>query len=143
MAPFSFPAALLLLSCVATAAAPPPFPHSAARGPLASADDCKAGLCGGMANYPVAPGMRFYSTFNVPGLPLNKSAIKNDITFFIYQNIFFDGGPGQCVDCRMNQFVNQLMLGNPLYSSTGPPDYNPRACRFAAFYKAPYPAPFS
>ena len=25
----------------------------------------------------------------------------------------------------MNQFVNQLMLGQPLYGSTGPPDYNP------------------
>lgn len=69
--------------------------------------------------------MRFYATFNVPGLPLNKTAIENDITFFIYQNIFFDGGPGQCKDCRMNQFVNQLMLGQPLYSSTGPPSYDP------------------
>lgn len=78
-----------------------------------------------MANYPVAPGMRFYTTFNVPGLPLNASAIENDITFFIYQNIFFDGGPGECADCRMNQFVNQLMLGQPLYGSTGPPNYDP------------------
>ena len=25
----------------------------------------------------------------------------------------------------MNQFVNQLMLGQPLYGSTGPPSYNP------------------
>lgn len=99
--------------------------RSPARGPLGSSDDCKQGLCGGMANYPVAPGMKFNTTFNVPGLPLNKSAIQNDITFFIYQNIFFDGGPGQCANCKMNQFVNQLMLGQPLYGSTGPPNYNP------------------
>jgi hypothetical protein len=36
-----------------------------------------------MARYPVAPGIKFYSTFNVPGLPLNQSAIENDVTFFI------------------------------------------------------------
>lgn len=52
---------------------------------IASSGDCKASLCGGMATYPVAPGMQFYSTFNVPGLPKNQSAIENDITFFIYQ----------------------------------------------------------
>ena len=63
----------------------PAQPRSAARsrGAVAAADDCKAGLCGGMARYPVAPGIRFYSTFNVPGLPLNQSAIENDVTFFI------------------------------------------------------------
>ena len=112
---------LLFLTCSAFAYS---IPHSTARG-VHSADDCKAGVCGGMANYPIAPGMRFYSTFNVPGLPLNQSAIENDITFFIYANIFFDGGPGQCKDCKMNQFVNQLMLGQPLYGSTAPPSYNP------------------
>ena len=83
-------------------------PRSRTRGD-SSSDSCKAGVCGGMANYAVAPGMVFYSTFNVPGLPKNASAIKNDITFFIYQNIFFDGGPGQCKDCRMNQ----LCVGAP------------------------------
>ena len=36
-----------------------------------------------MANYAVAPGMVFYSTFNVPGLPKNQSAIENDVTFFM------------------------------------------------------------
>lgn len=61
-------------------------PRSSARSHgIASSGDCKASLCGGMANYPVAPGMQFFSTFNVPGLPKNKSAIENDITFFIYQ----------------------------------------------------------
>ena len=122
--------ALLLLVAGAAAAstAHPRPPRSVARAgkhAAATADDCKAGLCGGMARYAVAPGMRFYSTFNVPGLPLNQSAIDNDITFFIYQNIYFDGGPGECEQCKMNQFVNQLMLGNPLYGSTGPPRYDP------------------
>jgi hypothetical protein len=117
-------------SAASSAAAPalmPAQPRSAARsrGAAAAADDCQAGLCGGMARYPVAPGIRFYSTFNVPGLPLNQSAIENDVTFFIYQNVFFSGGQGVCEMCKMNQFVNQLMLGQPLYGSTGPPDYNP------------------
>ena len=98
--------------------------RSSSRG-IAKTDDCKAGVCGGMAQYAVAPGMKFYTTFNVPGLPLNQSAIENDITFFIYSNIFFDRNPGQCPDCKMNQFVNQLMLGQPLYGSTGAPDYDP------------------
>jgi len=53
--------------------------RSSARG-VTPAADCKASICGGMANYPVAPGMQFYATFNVPGLPLNRSAIENDIT---------------------------------------------------------------
>jgi hypothetical protein len=112
------------LSTALSSATKDSLPRSSARG-VTSADDCKPGVCGGMANYPVAPGIRFYSTFNVPGLPLNKSAIENDITFFIYSNIFFDGGKGQCPQCKMNQFVNQLMLGQPLYGSTGPPNYDP------------------
>lgn len=114
---------LVVLSILASACAVT-LPRSAARG-IAPADDCKASVCGGSASYPVAPGTKFYSTFNVPGLPQNQSAIENDVTFFIYSNIFFDGGRGQCADCRMNQFVNQLMLGNPLYASTGPPRYDP------------------
>ena len=116
--------ALFALAATPAAAAPAPRqPHSAARG-VTGKDDCKAGLCGGMARYEVAPGIRFYSTFNVPGLPLNASA-WNDVTYFIYTNIFFDGGQGVCEQCKMNQFVNQLMLGSPLYGSTGPPDYDP------------------
>ena len=111
---------LILSSSSANGSAFLPRSRGAAR-----ADDCKASICGGMANYAVAPGMTFYTTFNVPGLPLNQSAIENDITFFIYANIFFDGGAGQCRDCRMNQFVNQLMLGQPLYGSTGAPNYDP------------------
>jgi len=116
-------ACLLLAAAVAAARLPPSL--SLARGSSA-AGDCKAGVCGGMADYAVAPGMRFFSTFNVPGLPLNKTAIEADVTFFIYANVFFDGGPGQCKDCRMNQFVSQLMLGNPLYASTGPPGFDPQ-----------------
>lgn len=140
-------AGLLSTALLLCAAAAISQPQSSARG-VSLGDACKAGVCGGsafcvctlalfqlldpltppppsVATYPVAPGMRFYSTFNVPGLPLNKTAIETDVTFFIYTNIFFDGGPGQCPSCRMNQFVNQLMLGQPLYGSTGPPSYDP------------------
>lgn len=98
-----FTTALLCVSAAAAAAAASAsasvaLPRSRARGRPAAAADCRAGICGGMANYAVAPGMRFYSTFTVPGLPLNKTAIDSDITFYIYANIFFDGGPGQCRD---------------------------------------------
>merc|ERR1719272_2621966 len=55
---------------------------------------------------------------NVPGYPKKMDGI----TYFIYFNIFFSGkGHG-----RMNQFVPQLMLGNPLCNSSGPPDYKPQ-----------------
>ena len=118
---------LLAAAAVAAGAAaaatlrPRTLPRSAARARGGVVDaPCKAGLCGGMARYPALPGTRFYSTFSVPGLPLNASAAE-DVTFFIYTNIFFDGYR----DGTMNQFVNQLMLGNPLSGSTGAPDYLP------------------
>ena len=96
------------------------LPRSRSRG-VSGTEPCKAGLCGGMAKYPVSPGISFYSTFNVPGLPKNQSAYL-DVTYFIYTNIFFDGG---CPQGKMNQFVNQLMLGSPLFNSSGPPSYDP------------------
>eukprot|EP01079_Euglenida_sp_SAG-EU17-18_P002094 gene2095-3050_t len=80
---------------------------------------CKGGLCAGMAHYPVGTGVHFYSEFDVPGLP----AKVDGITDFIYFNIFFGNPKGG--DGKMNQFVPQLMLGNPLCNSTGPPDYKP------------------
>lgn len=91
------PLLLLLLALVATATGSAALalprsagsaltqPRSTARGPRSAPDDCKAGVCGGSASYPVAPGIRFYATFNVPGLPLNKTAIESDVTFFIYR----------------------------------------------------------
>ena len=63
---------------------------------------CQGGPCGGMADYPTAPGIVYEAVFDVPGLP-----VKSDgICYYIYFNIFFSGkGHGQ-----MNQFVPQLML---------------------------------
>ena len=56
-------------------------------------------------------------SFVMPGKP----AKTDGICFYIYFNIFFSGkGDGQ-----MNQFVPQLMLGNSLTNSSGPPDYKP------------------
>lgn len=93
----------------------------AMRGHVAAKDDCASGLCGGIASYPVAarrPGdTRFYAEFDVPALP----KAVDGITDFIYFNIFFSGYK----DGKMNQFVPQLMLGNPLCNSTGPPEYKP------------------
>ena len=91
----------------------PPNPSS-----YAEAAHCNGGLCGGQAHYPVA-GATFNATFNVPGLPVDPTGT----TFFVYFNIFFPDPKGSWG--RMNQFVPQLMLGNPLAASTGPPDYAP------------------
>lgn len=79
---------------------------------------CKGGACAGQAVYPVGVGIHYYGEFDVPALP----AKLDGITYFIYFNIFFgDSKPNG----RMNQFVPQLMLGNPLCESTGPPLYKP------------------
>ena len=87
--------------------APPPVPGS-----------CHGGPCGGMAHYPTAPGIEYYAEFDVPGKP----KVTEGICFYIYFNIFFSGkGHG-----RMNQFVPQLMLGNSLTASSGPPEYRPK-----------------
>merc|ERR1719476_253441 len=82
-------------------------------------DKCKAGACAGVTYYPVDPGNEWYAEFDVPRLP----AKIDDITHFIYFNIFFrDSKPHG----KMNQFVPQLMLGEPLCGSTGPPLYKPK-----------------
>jgi hypothetical protein len=79
---------------------------------------CHGGPCGGMAHYPTAPGIAYYAEFDVPGMPKKMDGI----CYYIYFNIFFSGkGHG-----RMNQFVPQLMLGNSLTSSSGPPAYKPK-----------------
>jgi hypothetical protein len=57
------------------------------------------------------------------------------ICYYIWTDIFFgDMGYGS-----MNQFVPQLILGNALDSSSGPPDYKPawgmhKKWAFAAHY---------
>jgi len=84
----------------------------------ANVGHCAGGLCAGLAHYPVGPGNRFYAEFDVPKLPED---VDTSLTFYIYFNIFFgDVKPG-----KMNQFVPQLMLGEPLCDSSGPPLYKP------------------
>ena len=90
-------------------------------------DACKGSACCGMAHYPVGDPQLgttiFSSVFDVPGLP--TAEVDTSITDFIYFNIFFAGGAPSGL---MNQFVPQLMLGEPLCNSTGPPYYKPLWC---------------
>jgi hypothetical protein len=55
----------------------------------------------------------------VPGLPVAGS---DEITYYIWTDIFF----GDASLGRMNQFVPQLMFGNVLDESSGPPKYLPK-----------------
>ena len=76
---------------------------------------------GGNASYPVGTAstgfLRLYSEMTVPAYP----RAQDGITYFIWTDLFFaDEGTG-----IMNQFVPQLLLGEVLSGSTGPPDYNP------------------
>eukprot|EP01043_Picozoa_sp_COSAG02_P045212 COSAG02_NODE_4114_length_5756_cov_2.289376_2_plen_164_part_00 len=65
--------------------------------PPAPPTGCHGGPCGGMAQYPVGPGIEYYAEFDVPGKPKKTDGI----CFYIYFNIFFsgkgDGGMNQCV----------------------------------------------
>jgi hypothetical protein len=95
------------------------------------ASSCAGGICigmvhgpheGGNASYPVAwngkAGTTVHARMTVPGLPA-----KNDgITYYIWTDVFF----GDASLGRMNQFVPQLMFGNVLDESSGPPNYRPK-----------------
>jgi len=76
-------------------------------------------LLGGNASYPVGSPEEgfttFYNEFDVPKAP----EVIDGITYYIWSDIFF----GDMSYGRMNQFVPQLMLGEVLDSSTGPPEY--------------------
>ena len=84
-------------------------------------ENCRPGLCAGpkQAWIPSSPNITYYAEFNVPPLPSNFSS---DQTYFIYYNIIFKSDDPYASN---NQFVPQLMLGEPLCDSTGPPEYNP------------------
>ena len=94
----------LLLAATSSAAAPPA---------------CNGGMCSSLAHYSVR-NTTSYAEFDVP-----KLLVKVGPTFFIYYNIDWQAAGPKGSDARMNQFVPQLMLGNPLCDSTGPPDYKP------------------
>lgn len=82
---------------------------------------CGNHLCSGFAWYPTAVANSFGAVFNVPALPTNASAYL-DLTYYIYFNIFFHNyEPAGAI---FNQFVPQLMLGQALSNSTGPPNYD-------------------
>jgi len=92
---------------------------------------CQGGLCVGMHNgpheggpssYPVGTKSTGYttvsSTMTVPDYPKTTQGI----CYYIWTDIFF-GDMSQGV---MNQFVPQLILGNALDGSSGPPLYKPK-----------------
>lgn len=92
---------------------------------------CQGGLCvgmhngpheGGPASYPVGAKTTGYttvsSTMTVPEPPKSTAGI----CYYIWTDIFF----GDMSQGRMNQFVPQLILGNALDSSSGPPLYMPK-----------------
>merc|ERR1712227_1084139 len=78
-------------------------------------ESCAGNICAGMAHYAVDPGVHFYAEFDVPGM--QEAPVDGSVTDYIYFNIFFGNPPTG----KMNQFVPQLMLGEALTSSTGPP----------------------
>jgi len=110
--------------------------HSVSRAPpnlrdLKPNTACSGGLClgmhdgpheGGPASYPVGNAKDGFtsvrSTMTVPELP----HAQDGICYYIWTDIFFgDMGLG-----RMNQFVPQLILGNALDGSSGPPLFTPK-----------------
>mmetsp|Transcript_40723 Transcript_40723/g.109283 ORF Transcript_40723/g.109283 Transcript_40723/m.109283 type:complete len:307 (+) Transcript_40723:102-1022(+) len=84
-----------------------------------STPQCHSGMCSDLHHYP-ASGTFHYAEFNVPELPKIVGP-----TFFVYYNIDWQAPGPMGTDARMNQFVPQLMLGNPLDGSTGPPLFTP------------------
>jgi hypothetical protein len=111
----------------------------AARARLAApTPGCNGGLCMGMRGGPHEGGpahyemgnasagfTRLYSEMTVPALPRNQTGI----TYFLWSDVF-TGDMGQG---RMNQLVPQLLLGEVLSGSTGPPDYNPIYSTFSSW----------
>ena len=104
---------------------------------------CAGGLCvgmhngpheGGPASYPVGEAGNFTTvaaTMTVPGYP----ARLDGITYYLWTDVFF----GDMSQGRMNQFVPQLILGEALDGSSGPPHFTPRfgnhsTWRFGAHY---------
>lgn len=142
----------LLLALLPLGAAFPRRPPSLP----SSTDECGGHLCSGFTWYPVTTGsppnvspVTFSAKFNVPGLPTLIDITDPDFCHYIYFNVFFPNSlpPGGIY----NQFVPQLMLGDALSSSSGPPQYNSSwgnfstwvfsAQYFFALNTSEYPAP--
>ena len=113
-------ASLLLVSTVA--ATPPRLDPAGFDGlwPTAEAllapappPPCRAGICAGPegGKYPTAPGIVYYSEFNVPQLPPDFGP-KTQITDYLYFNIFFDSAEAQAKGVRPSvSRWRQLHLG--------------------------------
>jgi hypothetical protein len=72
---------------------------------------------------PISEDTIFGGVFDVPGLPTNTTVWNNGVCYYIYVNIFMPNGvPAGSI---YNQFVPQLMLGDALSGSSGPPFYAP------------------
>jgi hypothetical protein len=91
---------------------------------------CQGGLCMGMHDGPHENGNEsypagdaesgytsVYAEMTVPELP----QLQDGICYYLWTDVFF----GDMSFGRMNQFVPQLILGNALSGSTGPPLYVP------------------
>ena len=120
--------AMILLAAGATLASAELPPTIGLRGPpsLSTHDrneTCHAGaLCVGPGRmYPLGrvPGVKWSSRFVVPRLP---QKFDSSMTYYDYLNVFWRDNPQGGF---MNQFVPQLMLGNPLANSTNAPEYKP------------------
>lgn len=110
---------LLLLIFFCVSAFKPLLGHRLAPGTTLDPNQCNGGMCCGFSHYPVV-GTHHYAEFDVPGLPTNVGP-----TYFVYYNIDWQPAGPPDSDAKMNQFVPQLMLGNPLCDSSGPPLYKP------------------
>lgn len=110
---------LLFLWALPISAVKPLLGHRLAPGTIIDQDACNGGMCCGFSHYPVT-GAKHYTEFDVPGLPANVGP-----TYFVYYNIDWQPAGPPDSDAKMNQFVPQLMLGNPLCDSSGPPLYKP------------------
>ena len=113
----------------------PPSRRAAA---AAAPAGCNGGLCVGMRGGPHEGGPSHYvvgnastgftsvrSTMTVPLYPKEMDGI----TYFFWSDLFF----GDMSQGRMNQIVPQLLLGEVLSGSTGPPDYNPIYSTFSTW----------
>ena len=127
-----------------SAARAPPGAAAAAAASATAAPNCSGGLCLGMHGGPHEGGPAAYSVgdaasgftsvfslMTVPALPKKQDGI----CYYIWTDVYF----GHMSLGRMNQFVPQLLVGDALDGSTGPPDYFPRfgvhtTWAFAAHY---------
>ena len=67
-----------------------------------------------------------HTLFRLPLLFAPPSPPPRARSWFAYYNIDWQAAGPKGSDARMNQFVPQLMLGNPLDGSSGPPLYKPK-----------------